>query len=312
MVGRVRDPVDEPWWDACARFLSRPNVHALGWRPQEALAGYYQAFDVSLIPYRIDHPFNRACNPTKIMDAMGSGRPIVATAIPECRLHAERFHVAENGDEFVAAVRQILDQQSDDGRAGLRHAYALANTCHGIGERILDLIEHGRRRSRPDRAPIRARCSQNVDGLTHLPAETDGNSRRQAVESFAFRPGGGVSARAPAVDSIPDNLDPRAPTMNPAIRIKLSVMMFLEYVIYGAWLPLLSLYLGKIPQFQRRREGLDLQRLRHRVARPAWSSADSSPTAISHRTKFLAFSHLIGGLAMLGLIYTKTFWPFLR
>ena len=33
--------------------------------------------------------------------------------------------------------------------------------------------------------------------------------------------------------------------MNPAIRVKLSVMMFLEYVIYGAWLPLLGLYMGK-------------------------------------------------------------------
>ena len=33
--------------------------------------------------------------------------------------------------------------------------------------------------------------------------------------------------------------------MNPAIKIKLSVMMFLEYVIYGAWLPLLGLYLGE-------------------------------------------------------------------
>ena len=38
VVGRVRDPVDEPWWEECARFLSRPNVHALGWRRQEALA----------------------------------------------------------------------------------------------------------------------------------------------------------------------------------------------------------------------------------------------------------------------------------
>ena len=26
--------------------------------------------------------------------------------------------------------------------------------------------------------------------------------------------------------------------------------------------------------------------------------------------KFLAFSHLVGGLAMLGLAYQKTFWPF--
>jgi glycosyltransferase involved in cell wall biosynthesis len=141
VVGRVRDPVEEPWWRQCSRFLARPNVHALGWRAQEALARYYQAFDVCLIPYRIDHPFNRACNPTKIMDAMGSGRPIVATAIPECRLHAQRFHVVENGALFIEAVRQILSQKSDDGRASLRHAYATANSCHEIGERILDLIE---------------------------------------------------------------------------------------------------------------------------------------------------------------------------
>ncbi len=140
-MGRVREPVAEPWWAAWRRFLGRPNVHALGWRPQAALSGYYQAFDVTLIPYLIDHSFNQACNPTKIMDAMGSGRPIVATAIPECRLHAERFHVVENGHEFIEAIRGILAQGSDDGRAGLRHAYALANTCKKVGERILELIE---------------------------------------------------------------------------------------------------------------------------------------------------------------------------
>jgi glycosyltransferase involved in cell wall biosynthesis len=106
VVGRTGSPIAKPWWPACGRFLARPNVHAIGWRDQESLARYYQAFDVSLIPYRIDHPFNRACSPTKIMDAMGSGRPIVATAIPECRLHAGRFHVAEDASEFLAAVRR--------------------------------------------------------------------------------------------------------------------------------------------------------------------------------------------------------------
>jgi glycosyltransferase involved in cell wall biosynthesis len=131
--------------------LSRPNVHALGWRSQEALPRYYQAFDVSLIPYLIDHAFNRACNPTKIMDAMASGRPIVASAIPECRLHTERFHVAESRDEFIDAIAGILGKHSDDGRAALRHAYAQANTCHKIGERILELIDIGR--SRRERSP---------------------------------------------------------------------------------------------------------------------------------------------------------------
>jgi len=140
VVGRVRKQVAEPWWEPCARFLSRPNVHALGWRAQDSLPAYYQAFDAVLIPYRLDHPFNRACNPTKIMDAMGSGRPIVATAIPECRLHAQRFHVVEDCDEFIQAVRRILDQGSDDGRAALRHAFAVANSCRGVGDRILGLL----------------------------------------------------------------------------------------------------------------------------------------------------------------------------
>jgi glycosyltransferase involved in cell wall biosynthesis len=140
VVGQAGRPVAEPWWADCARFLARPNVHAIGWRPQEALPRYYQAFDASLIPYRIDHPFNRACSPTKIMDAMGSGRPIVATAIPECRLHAERFHVAEDVAGFLASVREILDRGSDDGRAAIRHAFAVGNSCRSVGERLLDLI----------------------------------------------------------------------------------------------------------------------------------------------------------------------------
>ncbi len=140
VVGKVREPVAEPWWEPCARFLSRPNVHALGWRPQDSLPVYYQAFDAVLIPYRLDHPFNRACNPTKIMDAMGSGRPIVATAIPECRLHAQRFDVVEDCDEFIQAVRGILDRGSDDGRAAVRHAFAVANSCRDVGDRILGLL----------------------------------------------------------------------------------------------------------------------------------------------------------------------------
>jgi teichuronic acid biosynthesis glycosyltransferase TuaH len=140
VVGRVRDRLASPWWEACSRFLARPNVYALGWRGQEEVARYYQSFDVCLIPYATDHPFNRACNPTKIMDAMGSGRPIVATALPECRLHSDRFHVVENGEGFTAAVREILDRHSDDGRAQLRHAYAAAHTCRSMGERIVDLL----------------------------------------------------------------------------------------------------------------------------------------------------------------------------
>ena len=32
VVGRSRPAVDAPWWEVSARFLARPNVHAIGWR----------------------------------------------------------------------------------------------------------------------------------------------------------------------------------------------------------------------------------------------------------------------------------------
>jgi Nucleoside H+ symporter len=59
--------------------------------------------------------------------------------------------------------------------------------------------------------------------------------------------------------------------MNLSIRAKLSVMMFLQYVIYGAWLPLLTLYLGKYLNFNGDERGF---------------SVASSPTAILNNPSF--------------------------
>ena len=130
----------EPWFLPWAEFSVRRNVHAIGARSQQDLPGYYQAFDVILIPYATDDPFNRACSPTKIMDGMGSSRPIVATALPECRLYTELFDVAEDHESFLAAIKAILSHDSDDGRAGRRLAHALRNTCAQVGGRLLQIL----------------------------------------------------------------------------------------------------------------------------------------------------------------------------
>ena len=96
--------------------------------------------------------------------------------------------------------------------------------------------------------------------------------------------------------------------MNSAIRAKLSVMMFLEYVIYGAWLPLLNLYLGKYLLFT----GDERAWINNAFAfasLTAWLFGGQLADRYFEKSKFLAVSHLIGGLAMLALIYCKTFWP---
>ena len=133
----------EPWFMDSAEFSAMPNVHTIGWRPQAELPRYYEAFDVILIPYSQDNRFNRACSPAKIMDGLGSGRPIVATAIPECRLYGHLFDVAEEAGEFVAAVQSIIAAGSDDGKAGLRHAHAREHSCHLVADRVLQLLQSG-------------------------------------------------------------------------------------------------------------------------------------------------------------------------
>jgi glycosyltransferase involved in cell wall biosynthesis len=131
----------EPWYAGWSVTRARPNVHAVGWRPQAELPRYYNTFDVILIPYLTDDPFNRACCPTKIADGLGSGRPIVATAIPECQLYANLFDVAATHDSFITAVRSITASDSDDGRALLRHQHARDHTCRLMARRVIQLLE---------------------------------------------------------------------------------------------------------------------------------------------------------------------------
>src|SRR4051812_34230719 len=98
--------------------------------------------------------------------------------------------------------------------------------------------------------------------------------------------------------------------MNSAIRTKLSVMMFLEYVIWGAWLPLLRLYLGNYLEFTGTQTAWILNAFAIASLTGMFFGGQLADRYFAQE-KFLAFSHLVGGLAMLGLAYVKSFWPFL-
>ncbi len=140
LVGRVGPDGSTPWQTDRRRCLALGNVHAIGWRDQAVIDAYNRSFDVGLIPYRTDHPFNIASCPTKIMDYMASGRPVVATDLPECRLHSEVFDVVPPGD-FASAVANRLSIGPDDGRASARRKIALSESCRSVVSRLLDWIE---------------------------------------------------------------------------------------------------------------------------------------------------------------------------
>jgi nucleoside transporter len=97
--------------------------------------------------------------------------------------------------------------------------------------------------------------------------------------------------------------------MNSAIRSKLSVMMFLEYVIWGAWLPLLGLYLTDYLKF----DGLQRAWIFNAFAIASLTGMFFGGQLADRyfaQEKFLAISHLLGGLAMFALVYQRSFWGF--
>jgi nucleoside transporter len=86
-------------------------------------------------------------------------------------------------------------------------------------------------------------------------------------------------------------------------------MMFLEYVIWGSWLPLLALYLSRFLGFP----GTDIGWIFGTLAIASVTAVFVSGQLADRyfaTERFLAVSHLVGGVAMLALPFQKTFWPF--
>jgi nucleoside transporter len=96
--------------------------------------------------------------------------------------------------------------------------------------------------------------------------------------------------------------------MNSSTRNKLFLMMVLEFFIWGAWLPLIFGYLPSLG-FTPGQQSAILNAFPVAAIVGMFFSNQFADRNFSGE-KFLAFSHLVGGLAILGCGFTKDFWPF--
>jgi nucleoside transporter len=97
--------------------------------------------------------------------------------------------------------------------------------------------------------------------------------------------------------------------MKHTLRNQLSVMMFLEFFIWGAWLPLMYGYLSTLFH----EEPWKVSWIMNAFPLASFTAMFFS-TQFADRNfaaeRFMAFSHLVGGLAMIGLAWANEFWPF--
>jgi hypothetical protein len=101
----------------------------------------------------------------------------------------------------------------------------------------------------------------------------------------------------------------RKKPMNNAIRLKLFLMMVLEFFIWGAWLPMIFGYLPSLG-FTALQQSLILNAFPIAAIIGLFFSNQFADRNFAAE-KFLAFSHLVGGLAILSLAFTRSFAPFL-
>ncbi len=126
------------------RLLPRaPNLHYLGPQPYGRLPEFLAGFDVCLMPFARNEA-TRAISPTKTLEYMAGGKPIVSTPVPDVVANwAEVVRIAETAAGFAEAVRRALGETAAEraARAGRAGAIVAGGGWDGIAGGMRALID---------------------------------------------------------------------------------------------------------------------------------------------------------------------------
>jgi hypothetical protein len=131
-----------------ARLRDMENVYFLGRKEIGQVARYVQAFDVCLIPYRVDERAQNA-SPLKLYDYLALGKPIVSTGFAVANQFRDVVRIADDRATFTRQIEEALCEEDQD-LAIQRRRIAAQNTW---GKRVDELsriieshlVEYGRK-----------------------------------------------------------------------------------------------------------------------------------------------------------------------
>jgi len=96
-----------------ANFPQRPNLHWLGGRDYGQLPGYVKGFDLCMMPFALNEA-TEFINPTKALEYMATGRPIVSTKIEDVVLQfSDVVDIATSYEGFIAACESAIAAPSE-------------------------------------------------------------------------------------------------------------------------------------------------------------------------------------------------------
>lgn len=150
----------------------RENIHWFGQQPYEALPAFVKGFDVCLMPFALNKA-TEFINPTKTLEYMASGKPIVSTPVPDVvRNFTPIVSVAETARGYVRAVHEALEEPYVERRA-LAIERARQSSWESITVEMTRLIEKSigtrRRRLRPERGVGAGTVTRSERGVRRAP-----------------------------------------------------------------------------------------------------------------------------------------------
>jgi len=130
VIGEVRVPV--------GRLTAVPNIRLVGPRPHEALPGYSQHWQASLLPF-LDNAQIRASNPLKLREYLATGQPVVSTPFPALEAYADLVAIAPDAAGFAAAIGQ--SRHEPEARRAERRDRVRSETWEARAAQVATLID---------------------------------------------------------------------------------------------------------------------------------------------------------------------------
>ena len=148
-----------------AALPSRPNLHWLGQQAYADLPAFCKGMDVCLMPFALNES-TEYINPTKALEYLATGRPVVSTAVPDVVSNfGGAVSIARSPQEFLLFCRHALEMP--DGAALERGLKMVAdNSWESIVTRLEQHVRdalparnglQNPNQSRPGTAPMRRR-----------------------------------------------------------------------------------------------------------------------------------------------------------
>ncbi|ATD66080.1 amine oxidase [Luteimonas chenhongjianii] len=187
LLARIADA--DPAWQVCivgpvvkidpATLPRRANLHYLPQQAYDDLPDVLAAWDVCLMPFALNAS-TEFISPTKTLEYMAAGKPVVSTAIADVRrLYAAGVAIATDPDAFISACREALaeGQAQRAGRLGRQQQLVQQTSWDRAAEVVVQEISrvHG---------GLRPKVQEYLDGrrVVSLPKQeaTVGRAAREA------------------------------------------------------------------------------------------------------------------------------------